>query len=77
MILESSHLILPGVGAFGKAINTIKKKNLDEILNKCAKEGKFILGICLGMQLLCSQSEEFEINMGLNFIPGKIVSLKI
>jgi len=76
VILESSHLILPGVGAFGKAINTIKRLNLDEILNKCAREGKFIMGICLGMQLLCSQSEEFEMNEGLNLIPGKVVPLK-
>lgn len=76
VILEASHLILPGVGAFGKAINTIKRLNLDEILSKCAREGKFIMGICLGMQLLCSQSEEFEMNEGLNLIPGKVVSLK-
>jgi glutamine amidotransferase len=74
-ILDSSYLILPGVGAFGKAIETIKKLNLDEILKEYVKKGKFIMGICLGMQLLCSESEEFGINKGLNLIPGKIVSL--
>jgi len=75
-ILDSSHLILPGVGAFGKAIETIRKLNLDETLKEYVKKGKFIMGICLGMQLLCSESEEFEINKGLNLIPGKIISLK-
>jgi imidazole glycerol-phosphate synthase subunit HisH len=75
-ILDSSHLILPGVGAFGKAMETIRELNLDETLKEYVKKGRFIMGICLGMQLLCSESEEFEINKGLNLIPGKIISLK-
>ena len=75
-ILNSTHIILPGVGAFGKAMESIKKLKLDKILNECSKNNKFILGICLGMQLLCSRSEEFEINNGLNLIPGRVIPLK-
>ena len=58
-ILDSSHLILPGVGAFGKAMETIRELNLDETLKEYVKKGRFIMGICLGMQLLCSESEEY------------------
>ena len=76
IIKNSSHLILPGVGAFGKAMDSIKDFRLNEIINDCANQGKFIMGICLGMQLLCNESEEFEVNKGLNLIPGKVVALK-
>ena len=62
IILNSTHIILPGVGAFGKAMDSIKNLNLDKVLIQCGKDNKFIMGICLGMQLLCSDSEEFEFN---------------
>ena len=76
IILNSSHIILPGVGAFGKAMESIKKLKLDKILIECNKNNKFILGICLGMQLLCSESEEFQLNNGLDLIPGRVIPLK-
>lgn len=76
LILESSHIILPGVGAFGKAMESIKELKLDKTLIECGRKNKFIMGICLGMQLLCSESEEFQINKGLGLIPGKVISLK-
>ena len=76
IILDSTHLILPGVGAFGKAMESIKNLKLDRILKECAENNKFILGICLGMQLLCSESEEFQLNKGLDLIPGKVIPLK-
>ena len=57
IILDSSHLILPGVGAFGNAMSLFKKKNLERIILKYTNEHKKpILGICLGMQLLLSKS---------------------
>ncbi len=76
IILDCSHIILPGVGAFGKAMESIKELKLDKILIECAENNKFILGICLGMQLLCSESQEFQLNKGLDLIPGKVVPLK-
>jgi imidazole glycerol-phosphate synthase subunit HisH len=76
IILGSSHIILPGVGAFGKAMESIKKLKLDKVLIECGEKNKFILGICLGMQLLCSESQEFQFNKGLNLIPGKVIPLK-
>ena len=76
IILDSTHIILPGVGAFGKAMESIKNLKLDIILKECAENNKFILGICLGMQLLCSESEEFQLNKGLDLIPGKVIPLK-
>ena len=69
-------IILPGVGSFPKAIANLKKYAfIDKIIN-FAKSGKFILGICLGMQLLFEQSEEFEITKGLGLIPGNIRKIK-
>ena len=76
IILDSSHIILPGVGAFGKAMESIKELELDKILIECGEKNKFILGICLGMQLLCGESQEFQFNKGLNLIPGKVIPLK-
>ena len=59
-ILSSTHLILPGVGAFGNAMDLLKKKTLEKTLKKYAIEkNKPLLGICLGMQLLLSRGYEF------------------
>jgi len=75
-IKDSSYLILPGDGAFASAINKIKKKGLfDEIINY-SKSGKPLLGICLGMQLLLSKSEEFGNHEGLSLIKGKNIKIK-
>ena len=75
IIERSSHIILPGVGAFPSAMQKLKSLNLIEPLNLAKKKGKFILGICLGMQLLFSSSDEFENTKGLNLIDGNIVKL--
>ena len=74
-IQKSTHLVLPGVGAFPKAMELLDKKNLiPEIKNHILKE-KPLLGICLGMQLLLSSSDEIKNTEGLNFIKGKVVKL--
>jgi glutamine amidotransferase len=73
VIAESDALILPGVGAFGNAMNYLKENFLIEPLLNFAKTGKPFLGICLGMQLLFSESEEFGNYKGLNLIEGKIL----
>ena len=66
-------LILPGVGAFGNAISLLKEYSLIEIIKKhTLKERKPLLGICLGMQLLFSSSDEFGFYNGLDIIEGKV-----
>ena len=72
-LLDYDKLILPGVGAFGDAMEHLKENSMDEAVKSYAKSGKYMLGICLGMQLLFDSSEEFELNKGLGLIPGKIV----
>ena len=66
-------LILPGVGAFSDAMNELIEKNITSAIFDFVKTGKSFLGICLGMQLLFSESEEFGNHKGLDLIKGKIV----
>ena len=66
-------LIFPGVGAFGDAMKHLKETNLDEAMREYVKSGKYVLGVCLGMQLLFESSEEFGEHKGLGIIPGKVV----
>ena len=66
-----SHLILPGVGSFGRLANNLKKKDWPGEINSFVKNGKSLLGVCVGMQLLFEQSEESNKTSGLNLIKGK------
>ncbi len=66
-------LILPGVGAFGDAMQHLKSTGMDEAIKDFVKSGKFLLGVCLGMQLLFEKSEEFGEHEGLGFIEGEVV----
>lgn len=74
-IAAAEHLIIPGVGAFQDGINGLKKLGLVEPILKFAATGKPVLGICLGMQLLFEESEEFGLHRGLGLIPGRVVSI--
>jgi glutamine amidotransferase len=74
-ILNSSRLVLPGVGAFPNAMALLEKYNLIETLKEYGKSGKPLLAICLGMQLLMDESEEFTRTVGLGLIPGRVVSI--
>jgi len=69
-ILNADGLVLPGVGAFNKAIKYLDDNDLSRTLKEFAKSDKYILGICLGMQLLMESSEEFGFNKGLGLIKG-------
>ncbi|MDX9813456.1 MAG: imidazole glycerol phosphate synthase subunit HisH [Sulfurimonas sp.] len=66
-------LLLPGVGAFGDAMAHLQDKDMIEPLKEFAKSGNYMLGICLGMQLLFESSEEFGSHDGLGLISGKVV----
>lgn len=76
IIKKADKLILPGVGAFGDAVNKLKKSGLFELIIEQAKSGKPLLGICLGMQLLFEKSYEFGCFDGLGLIQGSVVPMK-
>ncbi len=73
-LLGYDKIILPGVGAFGDAMEHLRSRGMDEALKAFAAGGKPMLGICLGMQLLFQSSEEFGSNEGLGLIGGNVVA---
>lgn len=76
VVAAADRIILPGVGAFGKAVEELNKRNLIEALKAVVNQGRPLLGICLGMQLLLTESHEFGIHKGLNLIPGTVRRFK-
>lgn len=72
VILKSNHLILPGVGAFGNAMDNLKDLDLVSPIVDYIASGKPLMGVCLGMQILFDESEEFGNNKGLGIIKGTI-----
>ena len=77
VIQKSTHIILPGVGAFGESIKKLKKKiDLKFLEKQVLINKKPFLGICVGMQLLADIGEEFGIHSGLGWIKGKVVKIK-
>ena len=71
-IRNKDAIILPGVGAFGDAMENLIKLNLIDIIKEFVVSGKQFMGICLGFQLLFSESEEFGIFKGLGLVEGKV-----
>jgi glutamine amidotransferase len=74
---EFDKLILPGVGAFGDAMNNLRERGLVEGIHEAIQRGTPLLGICLGMQILFSESEEMGRHLGLNVLPGAVCLLRV
>jgi glutamine amidotransferase len=72
VIEAAEKLVLPGVGAFGQGMENLGKSLLVEPILRHVKNGKPIIGICLGMQLLFSESEELGHHRGLNLLKGRL-----
>ncbi|MBV7274456.1 imidazole glycerol phosphate synthase subunit HisH [Clostridiaceae bacterium UIB06] len=76
-IMNSSGIVLPGVGAFPDAMENIKKSGFDKVMKEAVKNGTPLMGICLGMQLLFEESDEVRETEGLGFIKGKIKKFEV
>ncbi len=74
--LAANCLVLPGIGAFGDGMNGLKERGLIEPIKQKVSQGTPMLGICLGMQMLFTESEEFGLHKGLNFIPGRVIPFR-
>lgn len=75
ILLKADKVILPGVGAFGDAMEKIRSYGLFDIIHKIVEKGTPFLGICLGLQLLFDESEESPGVKGLGLLKGKIVKI--
>ncbi|HBG47044.1 MAG TPA: imidazole glycerol phosphate synthase subunit HisH [Deltaproteobacteria bacterium] len=72
-ILDASHVVLPGVGAFKDCMKNLEDYGLVEPIIKSIEKGKPFLGICLGLQLLFEESTEFGLHRGLGVLKGRVV----
>ncbi len=75
-IKKADKLILPGVGAFGDAIKKLRETGLDKVITEEAQNGKPLMGICLGMQLLFEKSYEYGEHNGLGLLKGSVVPMQ-
>ena len=71
-VAAAERLILPGVGAFGDGMENLRARGLVESVQRYAASGRPLLGICLGMQLLLDESDEFGSHRGLGIVPGRV-----
>lgn len=76
-IVKADGVVLPGVGAFSHGMNKLREHGLISVVEECADANKPILGICLGMQMLLSESYEFGLTKGLGLIPGSVRELDL
>lgn len=74
-IENADRVVLPGVGAFADGIQGLRERGFAEPICRYAQSGRPLLGICLGMQMFATESEEFGRHAGLNLIPGKVVAI--
>jgi imidazole glycerol-phosphate synthase subunit HisH len=74
---QADRLILPGVGAFRAGMDGLRARGLIEPIQQAARDGKLLLGICLGMQLLFESSDELGDTEGLGLLPGRVTRIKM
>ena len=72
VLRNAERLVLPGVGAFGACMNALTERGFDELVRERCDEGTPLLGVCVGMQLLFEESEEFGATRGLGLLPGRV-----
>jgi imidazole glycerol-phosphate synthase subunit HisH len=77
LLYSAEKALLPGVGAFGAAMSSLRSKGFDKAFVARAREGKPTMGICLGMQLLCAESEESPGVPGIGVLPLKVERFKV
>src|SRR5947207_8605889 len=70
VVQDAPRVVLPGVGAFGAGLGALRARRLDQAVTQAAARGTPLLGVCLGMQMLCEASEEAPGVPGLGVIPG-------
>ena len=75
LILAAPKVVLPGVGAFKKGMEELGRRGLDVVVREVATNGVQLLGICLGMQMLLDDSDEFGMTAGLGLIPGRVIAV--
>src|SRR5437764_116718 len=68
----AERLVLPGVGAFGACMRALSERGFDELVHERVREGTLLLGVCVGMQLLFEESDEFGATRGLGLLRGKV-----
>jgi glutamine amidotransferase len=76
VIRNADRIILPGVGAFGDAVDKLRSTGLDKVVIEQARAGKPIFGICLGMQLLFEKSYEYGEHTGLSLLKGSVIAME-
>ena len=69
---SAEKLVLPGVGAFGACMKALKERGFDRLVRERVREGTPLLGVCVGMQMLFEESDEFGATVGLGFLKGKV-----
>ncbi len=74
-VLKATHIVLPGVGAFKDGMRELKQRGFVEAIQTYCDENRPFLGICLGMQMMLEESEEFGVSKGLGIIKGKVVRI--
>lgn len=72
VLRAARRLVLPGVGAFGACMKALGERGFDEVVRGRAAEGTPILGVCVGMQMLFEESEEFGLTRGLGLLGGRV-----
>lgn len=76
-VQQAEKVVLPGVGAFGACMENLEKFGLISTIRKIVEDRKPLLGICMGLQVLFEEGEEFGKHQGLGLIPGKVVKFKL